>query len=260
VDGGVRSTVHVLVPPLALVVALAAATPAPTPFPLGTLVPFGAPNAPTPPPLPEIGRVRSATPSCAAMRDLVIPAFAAARRSDVKFDETRKRLPDYAELVADPLHRADIYRESALARIDNDATALLNEALTMSKALGDPRLANKADPEVVAEKNALNELYLAVQARANTLTEFVTRQRVAIAKAGIDDNSALFGGPHAPPAIQTSAPTPVLTAPPGMPVLVGNNFTDKAEMNQWSGDMSRVVRYYENEAAKTFLPIARKCR
>jgi len=41
-----------------LVVAFAAA-PTPTPFPLGTLVPFGSPNGTTPAPLPAIGRVRS---------------------------------------------------------------------------------------------------------------------------------------------------------------------------------------------------------
>jgi len=31
-------------------------------------------------------------------------------------------------------------------------------------------------------------------------------------------------------------------------------------INQWSGDMSKVVRYYENQSAKTFLPIAQRCR
>ncbi|MBV8750453.1 MAG: hypothetical protein JO103_12160, partial [Candidatus Eremiobacteraeota bacterium] len=83
-----------LVPAVALAVALAApgtavvvlAAPTPTPFPLGTLQPFGA----TPPPtaLPPIGRVRAATPACTAMRDLVIPSFATALKSDAVFAQS----------------------------------------------------------------------------------------------------------------------------------------------------------------------------
>lgn len=251
-------SVHVLGASLALAIALAAA-PTPTPFPIGTLVPFGS-SGETPPPLPNIGRVRSAMPACSAMRDLVIPSFAAARRSDVRFEATRKQLPNYAELISDPLHREGIYRESALARIDNDATKLLEEALVISKALGDARFANKSDPDVVAEKRALQQLYETVQTRANTLNEFVMRQRVAIAKNGIDTGTSAYGGGRGPTVPPTGAPMPVLTAPPGMPLLQGNNLSDKQAMNQWSGDMSAAVRYSENEAARTFLPIAQKCR
>ncbi len=250
---------HVLAASAALVVALAAA-PTPTPFPLGTLQPFGAPGS-TVPPLPNIGRVRSATPACSAMRDLIIPSFAAARRSDATFEQTRKRLPDYAELVSDPLHRADIYRESALARIDGDATKLMEEAESISKALGDPRFRNTGDADVVAEKRALEQLYEAVASRAYTLNEFVMRQRVAIAKNGIDTSTSAFAGNSRVPQVQASAqPLPALTAPPGMPVLLGNNLSDKQVINQWSVDMSKVVRYYENQSAKTFFPIAQRCR
>ncbi|MBV9409392.1 MAG: hypothetical protein JO164_11260, partial [Candidatus Eremiobacteraeota bacterium] len=85
---------------IALVVALAAA-PVPTPFPLGTLVPFGSPNASTPAPLPEIGRVRSTSPACTVMRDLIMPSVNAALRADARFAETRKRLPNYAVLIDD---------------------------------------------------------------------------------------------------------------------------------------------------------------
>ncbi len=252
-------SVHVLGASLALAIALAAA-PTPTPFPIGTLVPFGS-SGQTPPPLPNIGHVRSATPACSAMRDLIIPSFAAAQRSDVRFEATRKALPNYAELISDPLHRADIYRESALARLDGDATKLLEEALLISKALGDARFANKNDADVVAEKRALEQLYQTVQARANTMTEFVTRQRVAIAKNGIDTGASAFvGGRFQGQPTIAPVPMPVLTAPPGMPLLQGNNLSDKQSMNQWSGDMSAAVRYSENEAARTFLPIAQKCR
>jgi hypothetical protein len=212
------------------------------------------------PPLPNIGRVRAATPACAAMRDLIIPSFAAARRSDVRFEETRKRLPNYAELVDDSLHRPPIYRESALARLDGDATKLLEESQIIAKALGDPRFVRPTDPEVIAEKQALQELYDAVQSRANTLYEFVMRQQVAIAKSGIDTSTAAFAGGRAPTAPPSAAPLPSLTAPPGMPVLLGNELSDKQTVNKWSGDMSAVVRYYENHSAKTFFPIAQKCR
>jgi hypothetical protein len=260
VDEGVSSSVHAAVSSLTLVLALAA-SPSPTPFAIGTLEPFGATPQPMVPQLPKIGRVRAATPACSAMRDLVIPSFAAANRSDARFAETRKRLPDYAELVADPLHRADIYRESALARLDGDANKLLEEALVISKALGDPRFANKDDAEVVAEKRALDQMYRAIQSRANTLNEFVMRQRVAIAKAGIDTSTTAFGGNSRIPAAQSSAvPLPVMTAKPGMPLLQGDNFSDKRQMNEWGGDMSAYVRASENLAAKTFLPIAQKCR
>jgi hypothetical protein len=252
------STVHVLATSVALVVALAAA-PTPTPFPLGTLQPFGAPGS-TAPPLPNIGRVRSATPACAAMRDLIIPSYAAAQRSDVRFAETRKRLPNYAELVDNPLHVADVYRQSALAKIDGDATKLLEEAQLIAKALGDPRLSAKStDPEVLAERNALEQLYEGQMIRANLLNEFVIRQQAAIAKNGIDTSTSAFAGGRLPAQRPTDQPIPALTAPPGMPLLMGNDLSDKQMMNQWSGEISAVVYRYKNAAAKTFLPIARKC-
>jgi len=246
---------HAFAPTAALVIALAAA-PTPTPFAIGTFEPF----APSTAPLPEIGRTRANRPACAAMRDLVIPAFAAARRSDVRFEQTRKRLPDYAELVSDPMHRPEIYRESALARLDEDATSLLTESLVISKALGDPRFANNGDADVVAEKRALQQLYEAVQSRANILNEFVIRQRVAIAKSGFDTDPSAMGGRRNLPARPTDQPLPALTAPPGMPLLQGNTLSDKRQMNEWSRDMSVMVRSSENQAAKTFLPIAQRCR
>lgn len=244
---------------LAIVVA-ANPSPAPTPFPIGTLVPFGT----TPEPLstlPSIGRVRSALPACAAMHDLIIPSFAAARIADARFAQTQVRLPQYADLVDDPLHRADIYRESALNKLDQDADALLNQALVLNRALGDPRLSAKStDPDVIAERKALEQLYEAEKTRANLLTEFVTRQRVAIAKAGIDTSTNAFAKPNSQstPTLQPQ-PLPILTAPPGMPLLVGMNMSDKNQISKWGADLTANVAYNENQAAKTFLPIARAC-
>jgi hypothetical protein len=237
----------------ATIVVAAVPSPAPTPFPIGTLVPFGSSPAPLTT-LPNIGHVRSATPACAAMHDLIIPSFAAARIADARFAQTQVRLPQYADLVDDPLHRADIYRESALNKLDQDADVLLNQALVLNRALGDPRLSEKStDPEVVAERKALQQLYDAEKTRANLLTEFVTRQRVAIAKAGIDTSTKDYSKPQAAP------PIPVLTAPPGMPLLVGFNLSDKNQINKWGADLTANVAYNENQAAKTFLPIARAC-
>jgi len=251
--------VLVLVPLVALVVALAGEpSPGPTPFPIGTLAPFGATPAPLTT-LPNIGHVRTATPACAAMRDLIIPSFAAARVADARFAQTQVKLPQYADLIDDPLHRADIYRESALSRIDQDADALLNQALVLNRALGDPRLSAKStDPDVIAERKALQQLYDAEKTRANLLTEFVMRQRVAIAKAGIDTSTDAFAKPIGPPTYQP-VPIPILTAPPGMPLLVGNNLSDRNQARQWGADLTANVAYNENQAAKTFLPIARAC-
>ena len=251
-----------------LVLALASVAspvprPTPTPFAIGTFSPDATPGPPAPQ-LPEIGRVRSATPACAAMRDLIIPSFAASRRADARFAETQKRLPNYVEIADDPEHRTDVYRESALSRLDQDATALLQEALMLNKALGDPRLsAEQKDPEVSAERRALQQLYESQMTRANLLTEFVTRQRVAIAKNGIDTGTSAFGVRHAPSTaapLRTEQPIPALTAPPGMPVLGGIDLSDKQQIDQWAGEIQTFVRSGENQAAKVFLPIAQRCR
>jgi hypothetical protein len=255
---------HVLATTAALAIAFATVpTPKSTPFPLGTLQPFGTETPAPASTLPEIGRVRAATPACAAMRDLVIPSFAAARRADVRFAQTRARLPQYVEYIDDPEHRNDVFRESALSKLDADATAILNETLVLNKALGDPRFKDPTDPQVAAEKAQLEQLYDTQQARANQLQEFVMRQRNAIAKNGIDDSSALTGTrrQQGRDASAPAAPMPALTAPPGMPLLGGRiALADKAAINDWSGSMAAAVRASENQAARAFLPIAHGCR
>jgi hypothetical protein len=257
------ATMLVHVSSIALALALASVpSPGPTPFPIGTLEPFGAPS-----PLPEIGRVRSAKPACAVMRDLIIPSFAAARRADARFAQTRTKLPQYAVLIDDPEHRTDIFRESALTRIDSDADALLKETLIINKALGDPRIsAESKDPDVMAERKALQQLYDTEKVRANLLTEFVIRQRAAIATNGIDTTDTAFGSrsplqqPQGPPLTPPPMPDPSMTAPPGMPLMMGNDLADQQQMRQWGNDLSAAVARSENGAAKTFLPIAQGCR
>ncbi|HEX3466610.1 MAG TPA: hypothetical protein VHT05_00760 [Candidatus Elarobacter sp.] len=242
-----------------MIALVAAAEPAATPFPIGTLAPFGATPAPLSS-LPNIGRVRANSPACAAMRDLIIPSFVAARQADARFAQTQVRLPQYADLIDDPLHRADVYRESALAKLDQDAGELLRDALIVNKALGDPRLsAEQTDPDVVAERKALEQLYDAEKTRANLLNEFVMRQRNAIATAGIDTSANDYAAPNGQAPTEQPHPSPVLTAPPGMPVLIGNNLSDRSQARQWGADLTANVAYNEDQAAKTFLPIARGC-
>ena len=255
---------HVLATTAALAIAFATApTPKPAPFPLGTLQPFGTETPAPAANLPEIGRVRANSPVCAAMRDLVIPSFAAARRADARFTETRVRLPKYIEIADDPEHRSDVYRESALSKLDADATKILNETLVMNKALGDPRFKDPTDPQVIAAKNQLQQLYATQQARANQLQEFVMRQRNEIAKNGIGDNSA-FASRRQPPRLPDDnqvKPPPSLKAPAGMPLINGKiAMADMQSLNEWSGQMAAAVRASENLAAQTFLPIAQSCR
>jgi hypothetical protein len=220
--------------------------------------------APESSPLPEIGRVRAATPPCAAMRDLIIPSFAAARRADVRFEQTRARLPQYIDFADDPEHGTDIFRTSSLARLDADATAILNETLVLNKALGDPRLKDTTDPVIAAERAQLEQLYSAQQARANQLQQFVMRERNTVAQHGMEDSGA-FKGRHKQPASRDAepppSPIPSLVGAPGMPVLNGRiPLADKVVINDWSTSMAAFVRASENQAAKTFLPIAQSCR
>jgi hypothetical protein len=246
-----------------VLVATPAPAPAPasvsTPFPIGSLQPFGTTPAPLST-LPNIGHVRSTTAACAAMRDLIIPSFTAARKADVRFAQTQVRLPQYADLVDDELRREPIYRETALARLDDDAMSLLEQSLVLNRALGDPRLSPKStDPDVVAERAALERLYEAQKSRADLLNDFVIRQRAAIATAGFDTSTKdmVKTQPN-----QTPAPIPIpnLTAPPGMPLFTGSDLGDKNNVREWGNNMTAHVRYNENLAAKTFLPIAQRCR
>ena len=247
---------HVLtVASVALALALGA-------VPASAEAPAAAPATTPDTSLPEIGRVRSTAPACAALRDLVIPSFSAAQRADTRFLQTRVRLPQYAELAVDKVHKIDVFRDSALAKLDADATAMQNEALWLDKALRDPRLKDSTDPQVVAERTGLQQLYDVQKARANQLQEFVMRERNATVRNGMEDSGA-FAGKNAPIEIradQPPAPEPVLNVPRGMPLLTGKNaLADKASLNEWSLNMAAAVRMGENQAAKAFLPIARTC-
>jgi hypothetical protein len=256
----------------AVVAAAAGATAAPgpnptaTPFVIGTFQPVppaGSDAAPYSPGLPNIGRTRSVSPACAAMRDLVVPSFAAALRADKKFAETRKRLPNYGDIAADPIHKDDAFRESILHQLGRDASTLMEEALVMNRALGDPRIAaDNKDPQVVAQRRGLQELYVAQVTRANLLNEFVMREQMAVSRRGLEDNGAFASrqSVNSRTAPIPDMPVPSLTAPPYMPLRSGMSMADRNLLDDWGASLSGYVRKSENEAAKTFYPIARSCR
>lgn len=232
------------------------------------LVCIAAAPAPSPEPssvLPEIGRTRANTPACAAMRDLVIPSFAAAQRADARFVETRKTLPSYADIRADRDEgtKYGVQREAGLARLGSDAARLEQEAQSIKKALDDPRLAKTStDPQVVAERQQLEQLYAVQRARADALNEFVLREQVAIAPHTIGSNRGIAAKMKLDPVEPTPAiAAPGSTAPPGMPLLTGiDQQEDKRRMEQWTNGIALLVRKSEAEAAVTFLPIAQSCR
>lgn len=251
---------------VAISAAGAVAQPAPqaaaTPFAIGTFQPMAAPGAPFSSPLPNIGRTRALNRACAAMRDLIVPSFEAALRADKRFAETRKRLPNYADISNDPSHQDDGFRQMVLSKLDSDVTTLFQESLVLNKALGDPRLAASVDdPQVIAERRSLQLLYEAQQTRANLLNEFVIREHVATAKNGIDDSTAFAPrnstrGMVSPPPI----PVPMLTTHPGMPLRSLNPMADRNALQDWGTSIATFVRVNENQAAKTFFTIAQGCR
>jgi hypothetical protein len=225
---------------------------------------LGAEPLPSPSPspapaagLPEIGRVRSATPACAVLRDLVIPSFAAARRGDARFAETRKRLPEFGELNTDAAPD-DVFRQSALAKLDADATKLLEEALVINRALGDPRLAaDSKDPAVLEERRQLQQLYDTQKTRANILWEYVMRKNIAMSKAQFAADPTIGG--RRVPQDADDKPNRDLVVLPGMPPESRIGLASRRRLEEWGAAIATGIRVSENAAAKAFIPIAQRC-
>jgi hypothetical protein len=235
---------------------------------------IAGPDAPvpaaTPSDLPEIGHTKATTPACAAMRDLVIPSFDAARRADARFAETQTRLPRYAEARADVKNDRNAtgtdnqitegLQESLLSRLDQDAANLLAYAAFINRALGDPRLAaDSKDPDVQEERTQLQAVYAIQQARASMLAELAARDRVVLTRRQMAELK--MPGKNAEPSVNEGpSPQPFETAAPGLPTFTGNAFADKERARAWTRDMARAVADAENRAAKSFLPLAQRCR
>jgi hypothetical protein len=218
--------------------------------------------------LPEIGRTRSSSPGCAALRDLVIPSFAAALRADTRFAGTQTRLPRYAEIAADETDHNSVFREAELSRLSVDSAFLLQETLVMKKALEDPRLSSSSrDPQIPALRAELETLYDAQRHRAGLLSEFVLRESTSLGvqRVGMEDGGGL-DGKRRPQATSTRRQNagpiiPATTAAPGMPVLTGLiPIADRARLAEWGNAAAVAVRDSENHAARVFLPLARECR
>ena len=76
-----------------------------------------------------------------------------------------------------PVKSDGIMLESQYNRLSVDAAALLRETDTIRKLLDDPRLsASSNDPTVRAEREQLERVYAAQQARAAALSELMMRE------------------------------------------------------------------------------------
>ena len=253
--------IRAIATPLLAAVLCAAATPVVRAQP--------APVTPAPSTLPEIGRTRATTSACAVMRDIVIPAFAAAQRADARFGAARASLPRYIQLKSDynsqraPVKSDGIMLESQFNRLGIDTASLLRDTDAIRKLLDDPRLsASSTDPTVREEREQLERLYAAEQARATALSELMLRESTYLSKhmVGWEDPLA-FSQMNAKKAAEGEGkPAPRMTAPPGMPLLNGFDAADRARVEEWSAAMTRIVHTSEETAAKTFLPLAQGCR
>ena len=153
--------------------------------------------------------------------------------------------------------------ESQYNHLSIDSASLLRDTDTIRKLLEDPRLsANSSDPTIREEREQLERILAAQQARASALSELVLRESTYLSKhlVGWEDPAAfsqmnLPRDPDAPPR-----PLPRMTAPPGMPLLNGFDAADRARVDEWGAAMTRVVHASEEQAAKAFLPLAQGCR
>jgi hypothetical protein len=240
--------------------------------------------------VPEIGRVKSNAPACAALRDLVIPSLLAAARVDQQFAQAAPQFAAYAAAKAGAttlptnMTRAngspvtsrttadeadsptpDLY----LARLDKALAGMQKDLLSIGKALGDPRIAaDSTDPSVQAEREQLGVLYVVQAARIATLMEFLGRERKSRIDAdrSLTDQSALHHATGAASqsddlaaaaaAALSSGHVPYLV---GQPQLNGLAANDKQSVNDWTAGIAKAVRESESTAVKKFAAVAQTC-
>jgi hypothetical protein len=200
---------------------------------------------PAPSDFPEIGRVRSISPACAAMRDLAIPAFTAARAADRHFAGASNTLIRYVGGKADEsdaVPESHATRAYLLNKLGQDKTKMLQDAKVIADALGDPRIAaNIPDPTLKAERAQLESLYESQINRASLLNQFVMRE----------ENASVMGGVGRG---RSNEP------PPGMPTIRGIIvMSDVASIQDWTGQLTAGVRANENVVAKALYPVASGC-
>jgi hypothetical protein len=227
---------------------------------------------------PEIGRVRAHAAACVASRDIVAPAFKAARDADTIFAAAAPTYGDYAaakansrtlptnvvqasgKKMASKLTPPDPWSATTqmyAQKLDQAIAGLQRNLLTINKALGDPRIAETiTDPDVQAQRTQLLNLYNAQAARLVTLVQFSQRESLSIAFDHMDDSSALTGKISVPDAPEDGSQIPVF----GQPQLNGLAGNDKSAMKDWTDGIASAIHRQENLAAKTFFDIASACK
>lgn len=212
----------------------------------------------TPPPLPEIGRVRANSPACVVLRDIVIPSFSAVRRGDDRFRATRAHLVAYARINGDPFDRTSVSRDAALAQIDRDAAALLSEEQVLNRALGDPRIAESvSDPQVITLRAQLQALFATQYDRAVAVLRFSLPTRAGAMREE-DGGSAFDRRSDAPTPVPL--PSGVSRSIPNFPALHGIGMQDQDIVRQWADDTDRIIVPVEDQALRTTAAIAETCR
>jgi len=144
-----------------------------------------------------------------------------------------------------------------------DTASILRETDAIQRLLDDPRLnAASTDPTVSEERDQLNRVLAAQQARANALSQLVLRESTFLAThlVGWEDPLALATMGIKPALDAPPRPAPKFTAPPGMPLLNGFDAADRSRADQWGAALTNIVRTSEEQAAKTFLPLAQGCQ
>jgi hypothetical protein len=226
----------------------------------------------------EIGRVRAHAAACVASRDIVAPAFKAARAADTIFTAAAPTYGEYAaakansrtlptnvvqasgKKMASKLTAADPWGATTqmyAQKLDQAIAGIQRNLLTISNALGDPRIAPTiTDPDVQAQRTQLLNLYNAQAARLVTLVQFSQRESLSTAFDRMDDNSALAGKLPVPDAPDDGSTIPVF----GQPQLNGLAGNDKSAMKDWTDGLATAIHKQENLAAKTFFDIATACK
>jgi len=216
---------------------------------------------PTPAPSPEpteIGRVRASVPACSVLSGLVAPSVAAAVKSDERFVQTAVDLAQYIRIIDDPWDKGTAARPGTLSKIERAASAMLQDALTINRALGDPRVAADVnDPDVLAERAQLQQVYATQMARASVLIEFVQRERMSMMRANSGMYSEDTSHPTSPPApvLDQQVPAPVF----GQPHLQGIEFSDKQQINDWTKAITTSVNRSESSAMRALQKIIANC-
>ncbi len=220
--------------------------------------------------LPEIGRVRATPAACAVLRDVTVPAIAAAQRADARFGEMQTvMLPNFASLRSDyflqraPVRTDGIFLEAQFAHLSDNLTSQLQSIEAIRKLLDDPRLANATDPAIVAQREVLEALYAVQQDRARALFAFLERQAKTMQRnmVGFEDPEAIakMNMPRNPEQGWERRNPYYHFIPPDFPRLTGFVLDDKDRLNRWTTALASPVRADEAVVQTVTRAVAQGC-